>query len=419
MQPLPCGLSEQHVKYGGLDREFRVYIPFELCSAQSAKQTELLVPMVLSIHCYGCDWNHEYEKYHQLADALGFILLVPRGVANSWNSRDCCGTALKDNLDDVGFISKVVEMVLEQPEGQWVTPSPDSIYVTGFSNGGFMSSLLALLHANTPPDSPKAIEWVRGAAPTAGEMQDIELYAVNTQTTPTPIFMHHSIEDTFVRIDGCCSSQKCCCQIRDSEEQCTSVANNFEDWQRINGCSGKTTSMSLDSLFQDSPGESASPSYPTCLVAQGCKEPTIYCQWTGPHSQWATSFDGAGSVAEFFMKDVCERNKGQWHHDQLHCQCSFDSPNRYCLSGNDLATTSTQFPASVSASASTSASASDYGASAPAPGLVASWVVWSFVGVFVLLVVGCLGLYYLLRGRVVTLRRNNSQKIELERLVDD
>jgi polyhydroxybutyrate depolymerase len=80
------------------------------------------------------------------ADRAGFagvtgraILVYPEGYGLTWDAGNCCGPAMWDHIDDVGFVTAVVRQVLRtQPDAD-----PGRLYLTGYSNGGKMVLLMA------------------------------------------------------------------------------------------------------------------------------------------------------------------------------------------------------------------------------------------------------------------------------------
>lgn len=56
---------------------------------------------------------------------------------HTWNAGHCCGYAMQNDVDDVGFI----DAMLDEIEREWRI-DPDRIYVTGMSNGGMMAHRL-------------------------------------------------------------------------------------------------------------------------------------------------------------------------------------------------------------------------------------------------------------------------------------
>jgi len=73
-----------------------------------------------------------------LSDSEGFLVCYPEGYKRTWNAGGCCGKAVKNNIDDVAFISALIDELI-------TTYQVDSkrVYVTGMSNGGFMTYKLA------------------------------------------------------------------------------------------------------------------------------------------------------------------------------------------------------------------------------------------------------------------------------------
>ena len=74
------------------------------------------------------------------ADEENFIVVYPSGTGIlrdkllTWNSGNCCGYALKHNVNDVGFIAALLDK-LEQE----IAIDPRRVLVTGISNGGMMA----------------------------------------------------------------------------------------------------------------------------------------------------------------------------------------------------------------------------------------------------------------------------------------
>jgi polyhydroxybutyrate depolymerase len=70
------------------------------------------------------------------ADQEHFIAVYPSGVgrAPTWNAGNCCGPAVKDHINDVGFL----RALLEKLEREYPIDSK-RVYFTGISNGAMMS----------------------------------------------------------------------------------------------------------------------------------------------------------------------------------------------------------------------------------------------------------------------------------------
>ncbi len=122
-----------------IERTYILHIP---SSYDESKPT----PLVLSFH--GGGGNAENQRrvsgFNDLSDENGFIVVYPNGTGRledtilTWNGGNCCGYAVANNIDDVGFIRALVAELQSQ-----YNIDPKRIYATGFSNGGIMSYRLA------------------------------------------------------------------------------------------------------------------------------------------------------------------------------------------------------------------------------------------------------------------------------------
>jgi polyhydroxybutyrate depolymerase len=69
------------------------------------------------------------------ADAEGFIVVYPNGTGRlkdkllTWNGGTCCGYAVRENVDDVGFAKALLEDLVGV-----ANVDPQRIYATGMSN---------------------------------------------------------------------------------------------------------------------------------------------------------------------------------------------------------------------------------------------------------------------------------------------
>jgi poly(3-hydroxybutyrate) depolymerase len=143
------------IQFGGLTREFWVYVPSSLSSASPA------TGLVLFFHGLGvsventCSGAHKYSfQAKAQADAKGFIAVCPRGTGKNafsasqrgWNNEACCGHAVKQQpqVDDVGFVNAMLNNLRD-----FVLPAKGVAYPTrnifafGFSTGGLFSFRLA------------------------------------------------------------------------------------------------------------------------------------------------------------------------------------------------------------------------------------------------------------------------------------
>ena len=73
--------------------------------------------------------------FDRLADRDGALVAYPEGVRDSFNAGLCCGSAVRHQVDDVGFLTRVITDLRRRGAGR--------VSVVGFSNGGMMAYRLA------------------------------------------------------------------------------------------------------------------------------------------------------------------------------------------------------------------------------------------------------------------------------------
>lgn len=98
------------------------------------------IPFLFNLHGYTSTNTSQrmYTNMNAKADAVGFIVVYPQGLDNSFNAGDCCGNSSMNDVDDVGFMRAILEKV-----GGQACVDLRRVYSTGMSNGGMMSFRLA------------------------------------------------------------------------------------------------------------------------------------------------------------------------------------------------------------------------------------------------------------------------------------
>lgn len=272
-----CGASVRRLVNG--DRHYLLRMPeHKACAAGDS------LPLAVLIHCYGCAASMEIDKYRNAADKLGFAIVAPEGVHHSFNAPSCCGTAHDTQVDDVGLVDSIVTELLASGNGRFV---PSALFVTGFSNGGFLASHLA--------DASRHA-WA-AIAPTAGHEYSLR------RDTPLPVQIHHCDGDQMVNQSGCCTLHSpfgeqptCCCQI--TAHTCVSTRAIFAKWLFVNRCIGGVRTVMRPEIGAK------------CTIGAGCAAETSLCFHDRGcrHSDWASSFEGAEAVLSFFARQVCKRH---------------------------------------------------------------------------------------------------------------
>lgn len=120
----------RHLSDGSRDRTYLLYRP-----AQLSRQTP--VPLVIMLHGGFGSGSQAESAYHwdEQADQQGFVMAYPDGIAHSWNAGGiCCGPALRKNVDDLGFLTRLIEAVSKTEN-----IDPGRVYLAGMSNGAAMA----------------------------------------------------------------------------------------------------------------------------------------------------------------------------------------------------------------------------------------------------------------------------------------
>src|SRR5690606_38463985 len=110
-------------------------------------RSNALAPLVIVLHGGGGNASNAETMtgFTRKAEREGFIVVYPEGTARgrvpllTWNAGHCCGYAMEQRVDDVGFITALIDKLQSTHR-----IDPDRIYVTGMSNGGMMSHRLGI-----------------------------------------------------------------------------------------------------------------------------------------------------------------------------------------------------------------------------------------------------------------------------------
>jgi polyhydroxybutyrate depolymerase len=183
--------------HDGLERTFHIHNP-------QSNNNSVQVPLIIALHGRGGNGESMIlvtrKGFDKLSDKDGFVVVYPDGIELNWNDgrmdEEASDRAHKENIDDVGFISALIDyMILNY------NVDPKRVYITGISNGAIMSYRLAceLAHKITaiaPVDGNIPQLLVSDCSPS----RPVSLLAVNNVNDPLVPFNGGEISGHFNRI---------------------------------------------------------------------------------------------------------------------------------------------------------------------------------------------------------------------------
>lgn len=125
----------------GVRRHFRLYVPTTLREGEAA-------PLLIALHG-GLGTSEQFavnSGFDELAEANGFIVVYPDGIRavpdrpglQTWNGGYCCGPAVRQDVDDVGYVRFLIELLDER-----FNIDATRTFAAGHSNGAIMAYRLA------------------------------------------------------------------------------------------------------------------------------------------------------------------------------------------------------------------------------------------------------------------------------------
>jgi polyhydroxybutyrate depolymerase len=169
------------IDVGGIEREYLLHVPDDV-SAGSA--------LVLVLHGYTDTAANvaAYTDFDAVADAEGFVVAYPQGTVDDLGATffDVGYAFHERRVDDVGFLRALAVDLVER-----LDLDPESVFVTGMSNGGDMAYVLVCSDQS----------WVAAVAPVAGMMLE-SVAAGCSPTSRTSVLEIHGTADQVTFWDG-------------------------------------------------------------------------------------------------------------------------------------------------------------------------------------------------------------------------
>jgi len=177
------------LRHDGVDRRALLTLPkgAPLKKGQAAPKT----PVIIVLHGAG---GSALQAMRQTglagrAAAAGYLAVFPDGLGpaeangegQTWNAWTCCGYARDQRVDDVGFLSALINR-LRTDYGA----DPRRIYLAGFSNGAMLASRFVLER----PGAAAALAVVAGYLPCDAPRP----------AEPLPVLIIHGAQDNVARV---------------------------------------------------------------------------------------------------------------------------------------------------------------------------------------------------------------------------
>ena len=249
--------------HDGMTRTFRVHVP-------PGYDGRSALPVVLMLHGGGGSaeqFELSSSGMSPIADRENFIAVYPDGTGRiqTWNAGGCCGSAVTNDVDDVGFMGALLDHLEAE-----LCVDERRVYSSGMSNGALMSHRLAC----------ELSERFAAIAPVAGT----EMSPTCTPSRGVALMHIHGSDDGHVLFAGGLGCGP-------SGVAYTSVPATMERRRMLNGCEATTSRVLTE-------GDG------TCEGYDGCEEDTVLCTIAGGGHSWPGGAPPAGLIA-------CPSNGGQ------------------------------------------------------------------------------------------------------------
>jgi polyhydroxybutyrate depolymerase len=183
-------------------------------------------PLVVLLHGSGADGEsiRRLSRFDSLADVFHVVAVYPDGATavfnygSDWNAGTCCGAPARESIDDLGFITSVIDEV-----SQHVRIDRRRIYVGGFSDGGRMAYHYACANAG----------FIAAIGVVSGSLTDDHC----APSHPVPLVAIHGTADTDVPY----LSKAMTAPRRSLPPALAALQPSLGFWASENGCSNPVT----------------------------------------------------------------------------------------------------------------------------------------------------------------------------------
>lgn len=264
----------------GEERSFRVHVPSSYDGSAS-------VPLVLVLHGGGGSGEQielRSSRMNAVADREGFVAVYPDGTGTirTWNAGGCCGGAVRNDVDDVGF----VRALLDHLESALCLDA-DRVFATGMSNGAMLSHRLAC----------ELSDRLAAVAPVAG----VEMAPACPTNGRVALMQIHGSMDGHVPWEG---GEGC----GPAGVAFTSVPETMSRWRTRNGCEDTSTPFAME-------GDGS------CELYDACAADVVLCTIDGGSHSWPGGEPNMGVVecpADGVQSTTFEASEHIWRFFEAH-----------------------------------------------------------------------------------------------------
>lgn len=221
--------------HDGITRKALLYKPAGLIKKKN-------LPLLIALHGGGgsAEGMMKITELNTTADKKKFLVVYPEGTGNEtlshsfnvWNAGECCTPKGKTAADDIGFISKLISLLVKK-----YSVNKDRVYATGLSNGAQMAYRLGC----------GLSDKIAAIAPVAAP----GVYESCSPKRAVPLIHFHGLLDPCVSYLGGENSGGCFSEFlkalgiptTPSYFASPAVPDQIEEWRVMNGCAAeaKTT----------------------------------------------------------------------------------------------------------------------------------------------------------------------------------
>jgi polyhydroxybutyrate depolymerase len=245
------------ISVGGLQRTYLMHLP-------TAFDRSHKWPLVIVLHGGGGQGRglNTLADFNSVSDNQSFVVVYPDGYEHNWNDGrgDAGIKAQAENIDDVGFISALIDHLVAE-----LNVDPAMVYATGISNGAMMSYRLGAQLANK----------IAAIAPVAGNIPE-KTISVWSPSRPVSVLIINGTEDPLVPFEG---GEVSFLSLK--RGKVASVADSVKFWVSKDGCPSAPQTRQLPHI------NPADPTSTTIADYQGCRSGTevvLYTVKEGGHT---------------------------------------------------------------------------------------------------------------------------------------